>query len=64
MVCRGYPSESFIYEAADNIRGIDKSSFIYYFGDFDPSGWDISEDLEEKLKNFGADFQFERVAVQ
>jgi len=63
MVCRGYPSESFVYEAADNIQSIEKPAYIYYFGDLDPSGWHISQNLEEKLLSFGANIQFERIAV-
>ena len=63
MVCRGYPSESFIYEAANNMRNIDKPAFIYYFGDLDPSGWHISQSLEQKLLDFGVDIHFERITV-
>lgn len=63
MVCRGYPSESFVYEAARNIIDIGKPAFIYYFGDHDPSGEHISENLEKKFRNFGARVTFQRVAV-
>jgi hypothetical protein len=63
MVTRGYPSESFVYEAAANMKRINKPAYIYYFGDLDPSGWHISQNLEEKLLGFGADIQFNRVTV-
>lgn len=63
MVSRGYSSESFAYEAAENIREQGKPASIYYLGDFDPSGWQMAENLEQKLKEFGADITFERLAV-
>ena len=63
-VCRGYPSETFVYNAAETLKAADKPAFIYYFGDLDPSGWNISKSLEVKLRDFGAEFNFERVVVQ
>jgi hypothetical protein len=42
MVTRGYPSMSFLYDAAEAIIGrADRRTVIYYFGDHDPSGRDI-----------------------
>jgi len=44
MSCRGYPSMSFLYEAAEAINARaaeDQHTVIYYFGDHDPSGVDI-----------------------
>lgn len=65
MVTRGYPSLSFIYEAADSIRDEDKPTFLYYFGDYDPSGIDIPRVVERGLREFApeAEIHFERVAV-
>jgi len=63
MVCRGYSSETFAYEAAANIKKIGKTVFIYYLGDFDPSGWQMSRNLEGKLRGFGARATFERMAI-
>jgi len=58
MVTRGYPSISFLY-------GEDKPVFIYYFGDSDPSGEDISRAVEDGIREFAPDIDltFERVAV-
>lgn len=66
MVVRGFVSETFAYEAADEImaqtdRG--KTAHLYYFGDWDPSGLAISADIERKLRDFGAAFTFTRLAV-
>ena len=41
MVTRGFPSLSFVHTAADAIREKGKPTFIYYFGDHDPSGLEI-----------------------
>jgi hypothetical protein len=65
MVSRGYASISYLYEAAQTIRDMGKASFIYYFGDHDPSGLDIPRNVERRLREFApdADIHFERVAV-
>ena len=60
---RGYSSETYAYNAAQEMRASGKPAFVYYFGDFDPSGWDMAENLECKLREFNPDVLFERVAV-
>jgi len=47
---------------ADNTRWMRKPH-TYFFGDYDPSGVPIIETTEAKLRDFGADFHFEQVAV-
>jgi hypothetical protein len=66
MVSRGYANLSYLYEAAQAIKAQRKPAFIYYFGDWDPSGVDIPRNIEEQLRTFsgGADITFCRVAVQ
>jgi hypothetical protein len=66
MVTRGYPSISFTYAAARSIAAQGKPATIYYFGDHDPSGVDISRKVESDLREFApeADIVFERVAVE
>jgi hypothetical protein len=63
MVVRGYSSETFLYECAEDIQNIGKETFIYHFGDHDPSGVNAAEKIEEGLVKHGADVHFERVAV-
>ena len=63
MVSRGYSSESFTYEAAQNMEAIGKPAYVYYLGDFDPSGWQMAEDLNQKLCGFYDDVVFRRLAV-
>jgi len=65
MVCRGYPSLSFIHGSAEVLENIGKPIYLYYFGDHDPSGVDIPRFVEESLRKYSPDAEiyFERVAV-
>lgn len=65
MVTRGYPSLSYVYSAAEAIACEDRPAYLYYFGDYDPSGLDISRHLYERLASLApdAEIHFERVAV-
>ena len=65
MVTRGYPSISYLYEAADAIAETGKPAYLYYFGDYDPSGCDITRAVEAGIREFApkADIHFTRVAV-
>jgi hypothetical protein len=62
---RGYASHSFLYTTAEYIREIGKPAYIYYFGDYDPRGVDISRFVEECLREYAEDIEitFERVAL-
>lgn len=65
MVTRGYPSLSYLHEAAESIQHQGKPCFLYYLGDHDPSGLDIPRTVEQRIREFapGADITFERIAV-
>lgn len=65
MVARGYASLSFLHSAADYIRSLEVPTFIYHFGDFDPSGVNAGEKIEQTLRELAPDAEicFERVAV-
>ena len=63
MVTRGYPSLSYLHTAAAAIKAQEKPTFIYYFGDHDPSGLDIERSIQDRLAEFGADVTFQRIAV-
>ena len=62
-VSRGYSSKTFLYDAADYIKAIGKPTYIYHFGDHDPSGVDAAYKIRDGLIEHGADIHFERVAV-
>lgn len=65
MVTRGYPSLSFLHSAAEAIKAEDKPTYLYYFGDMDPSGLDIPRKVEEGIRQMApyVQVEFERVAV-
>jgi len=65
MVCKGYPSLSFVHEAAMTISQQQRPVYLYYFGDHDPSGADISRFVEETIGRLApdAELHFKRVAV-
>jgi hypothetical protein len=64
-VARGFSSLTFLHESAEDIREIDKPTFIYHLGDHDPSGRKAGEKIEETLREMApnADIHFERLAV-
>jgi hypothetical protein len=66
MVSRGFSSITYLHSAAENIAEQDKPTFIYYFGDHDPSGVVVDRKIEQGLREFApdADIHFERVAVR
>lgn len=66
MVTRGYPSISYLYEAASAIAACGKPAYLYYLGDHDPSGVDITRNVEQRLRQFApqAEIHFERLAVK
>jgi hypothetical protein len=54
-VSRGYPSYSFLYDWAEEIkllRDEGKRVKVYFFGDFDPSGIDIYENVAGQIFEF------------
>ena len=65
MVTKGYSSVTFLRNAAMTIYNYQKPTFLYFFGDFDPSGLDITRDVETRLRAYApeATFTLKRVAV-
>src|SRR4051794_20118596 len=65
MVARGYASLSFLHTAAEYIGSLNVPTFISHFGDFDPSGVNAGEKIEQTLRKMppAAEIHFERVAV-
>lgn len=67
MVTRGFSSETFCYEAVNARNWDDRPYHVYYLGDFDRSGRDGANSLEEKLTRFadegGIEIIFEQIAV-
>lgn len=65
MVARGYASLSFLATAAEAIIAHDRPTYIYHLGDFDPSGVNAGEKIEETLRELApaAEIHFQRIAV-
>jgi len=65
MVARGYASLSFLYSAAEVINDLAVPAYIYHLGDFDPSGVNAGEKIEETLREHAPDAEiiFQRIAV-
>ena len=64
MVARGQLSRTAIYEASNRYKTqSDKECYLYYCGDFDPSGLSIYESIKERLEKFGVFIKYERIAL-
>ncbi len=65
LVARGCSSETYLYETAQAIAAHDKPTYIYHFGDRDPTGLVAAAHIERTLRHFapGAEIHFERAAV-
>lgn len=65
MVCRGYPSLSFLSTAAEVIEDSGKATRIGYLGDYDPSGKDIVRHVRDSLQELApeAEITVEELAV-
>lgn len=69
LVVRGQVSRTAIYESYNRFSqkfNEDKKCYLFYFGDFDPSGISIYNSLVKRLRNFGnygGNINFRRVAL-
>lgn len=68
LCCRGYTSLSTMYEESQRLLETSTNGqmpVIIHFGDHDPSGIDMSRDIEERLEMFmrGRRFKFIRAAL-
>ena len=62
--CRGFSSQSAMWRAAERFKAKqDKKCIILHLGDHDPSGLDMTRDIQERLIYFGAGVQVQRIAL-
>lgn len=63
--CRGYTSQSEMWSAAQRFirQNYRESRTIIHLGDHDPSGIDMTRDIQERMDMFGADVFVKRVAL-
>lgn len=67
MSCKGYASQTMLYEAAERVREADdegKRLIILHLGDHDPSGIDMTRDIEARVSMFAErDVEVRRIAL-
>jgi hypothetical protein len=66
MISRGFTSETFAHDTAEEINEEGKSAVIYQLGDHDPSGVVLWGDIQRRLRRFvdsSIELTFERIAV-
>jgi len=66
LACRGYPSDSVLWDAAQRmIRQVRNGNtpIVLHLGDHDPSGIDMTRDLQDRLSLFGALVEVRRIAL-
>lgn len=67
LSARGYPSASVLYDFGRNTLAgnDDKQTLILHLGDHDPSGIDMTRDLEDRLSlfSYGSPFELRRIAL-
>lgn len=64
--CKGYPSLTFLNEAAKRFQEAieeGKKAVILYFGDYDASGEDIPRSIQANLEDFGVEVHVKRIAL-
>jgi hypothetical protein len=52
MVPRGFSSLTYLYEAAEYLRDLDKATNIYVLSDFDASGKSAARNIEKRLRQW------------
>jgi hypothetical protein len=66
FACRGYVSQSAMWEAAQRFiqqEEYGRETYLIHLGDHDPSGIDMSRDIQERLKLFHSNCQVNRIAL-
>ena len=63
MVARRYASLSFLHSAAEYINNLEVPAYIYHLGDFDPSGVNAGEKIEETLRELAPHLPAEQFEV-
>ena len=66
FACRGYDSLSELWVAAERLRArntLGQVPILFHLGDHDPSGIDMSRDIQDRLATFGVFPEFQRLAL-
>lgn len=66
FACRGYVSQSELWRAAErhiSYERDEQETIVLHFGDHDPSGMDMTRDIQDRLWLFGANTEVRRIAL-
>jgi hypothetical protein len=66
LACKGYLSQSEMHEAAKRLISEERDgrkTTVIYLGDHDPSGVDMSRDIQDRLAMFGSSATVDRIAL-
>lgn len=66
FACKGYVSASEMFAASQKIKRIEqrgKRCIILHLGDHDPSGLDMTRDIQDRLNEMGAGVEVRRIAL-
>ncbi len=65
--CRGYASQSSMWRAAMRLKRQEQAgkecTILLHLGDHDPSGIDMSRDIQDRLNMYGSDVEVKRIAL-
>ena len=62
--CRGYTSQSEVWNSAQRLAELEKPAVILHLGDHDPSGVDMSRDIQDRMELFEAhNVEVRRIAL-
>ena len=66
FACKGYTSQSEMWEAAQRLKRYEKAgrdTVVVHLGDHDPSGLDMTRDIQARLELFGSTAVIDRIAL-
>lgn len=66
FACRGFVSQSEMWRAAERMKAHSEDGnevVVLHFGDHDPSGIDMTRDIQDRFTLFGADVDVRRIAL-
>jgi hypothetical protein len=66
LACRGYFSQSAMYAASrrfETAEDAGQKTVVLHLGDHDPSGLDMTRDLQERLQSFRTEAEVKRIAL-
>lgn len=66
LACKGYVSQSMMWRSAQRMIGYERDGqtpIVFHFGDHDPSGLDMTRDMQDRLVMFGCSAEVKRLAL-